>query len=510
MPTPVIKMVNITKTFPGVYALDSVNFELGDEVHALVGENGAGKSTLIKILCGAYLPDSGKIFFHGNEVVMATPRDAINKGISTVYQELVLVPYMSVAENIFLGRRQSERGKGFVVNNKYVFQETVKALNNIGVKHIDPDNMVSNLGPADQQLVCIAKAFYSNTEVFILDEPTASISIAEIKQLFKVIKTLRERGCSLVYITHHLEEVFEIADRVTVMKDGKVVFVGSAADCDKNFIIKKMIGRDIKEMFPDRKKEKKGSELLTVKNLYSENVFENINFQLHSGEILGISGLVGSGRTEVARALFGADPFDSGEIYLDGKELAIRSPRDAIKKGIVLVSEDRKKLGIFPEMAVKINMTISSLELFAIARSYINERKESTFCKKAIENYNIRCTNEYQQIGNLSGGNQQKVILVRWMMRKSKVIIFDEPTRGIDVGGKFEIYQLINSLAMEGKAVIIISSEMPEVIGIADRILIMSKGRIVGELSHEEASEPKILQIIFEDMRMDAEQGLNH
>jgi len=490
MSTSALEMRKITKTYPGVRALDSVDFEVAKgEVHALVGENGAGKSTLMKILAGAQPMDSGEILIDGEPVHIASPQKAMELGVSIIYQEFNLVPYLNAAENIFLGREPKGRVPGFV-NFRAMYAEAQKVIDRLGVK-LNARTPVNRLSIAQQQMVEVAKATSRNATIIAMDEPSATLTEHELESLFELIRSLKQQGVSIVYISHRLEEVFQIADRVTILRDGRLVGTKPVAETDRDDIIRMMVGRELKEKIP-KQAAQIGEPALTVKNLTRKGVIEDINFTVHRGEVLGIAGLVGAGRTELARAVFGADAIDEGEIRLNGSRVEIRSPRDAIRRGIGLVTEDRKALGLILGMVVRENISLANLD--SLTRlGFVNRREEKRVALKSIEDLMIKTPSVEQQVQNLSGGNQQKVVLAKWLFTQSKVLIFDEPTRGIDVGSKVEIYQLMNRLAANGVAIIMISSELPEILGMSDRILVMHEGKIAGELSREEATQEKIM-----------------
>ena len=489
---PALQMKGIVKTYPGVRALDNVSFDVGKgEVHALVGENGAGKSTLMKILAGAHSMDSGEILVNGAPVHITTPQKAMDLGISIIYQEFNLVPYLNAAENIFLGREPKGTVPGFI-DFKTMYSEAEKVIDQLGVK-LNVRSPVNRLSIAQQQMVEIGKATSRNSTIIAMDEPSATLTEHELHALFELIRSLKEKGVSIVYISHRLEEIFEIADRVTVLRDGRLVGTNDVADIDREEIIRMMVGRELKEVIPKVAAEV-GKPALTVKNLTRNGVIHDINFTVRQGEVLGLAGLVGAGRTELARAIFGADPIDEGEISLNGDVVNIRSPRDAIRLGIGLVTEDRKALGLILGMVVRENVSLANLD--ALTRlGFVNRREEKKVAVQYIEDLMIKTPSTEQQVQNLSGGNQQKVVLAKWLFTQSKVLIFDEPTRGIDVGSKVEIYQLMNKLAATGAAIIMISSELPEILGMSDRILVMHEGRIAGELSREDATQEKIMSL---------------
>jgi ribose transport system ATP-binding protein len=487
---PALQMKGITKTYPGVKALDNVDFEVAPgEVHALVGENGAGKSTLMKILAGAQPMDSGEIFLNGQLVHITSPQKAMDLGISIIYQEFNLVPYLNAAENIFLGREPKASIPGFI-NFSKMYSEAQRVIDQLGVR-LNVRIPVNRLSVAQQQMVEIAKATSRNASIIAMDEPSATLTEHELESLFDLIRSLKSRGVSIIYISHRLEEIFQIADRVTVLRDGRLVGTKLVSETNKDEIIRMMVGRELKEKIPKQPAEIK-SPALTVSHLSRKGVLNDISFTVHKGEILGIAGLVGAGRTELARAIFGADPIDSGEIWLNGNKVEIRSPRDAIRLGIGLVTEDRKALGLILGMVVRENISLANLD--SLTRfGFINRKEEKSVAVRFVEDLMIKTPSIEQQVQNLSGGNQQKVVLAKWLFTQSRVLIFDEPTRGIDVGSKVEIYQLMNRLAANGVAIIMISSELPEILGMSDRILVMHEGRIVGELSREEATQEKIM-----------------
>ncbi|MDH7482975.1 MAG: sugar ABC transporter ATP-binding protein [Armatimonadota bacterium] len=487
-----LEMRGITKTYPGVKALDNVDFEVAKgEVHALVGENGAGKSTLMKILAGAQPMDSGEIRINGEVVHITSPQKAMDLGISIIYQEFNLVPYLNAAENIFLGREPKGILPGFV-DFKTMYAEAQRVIDSLGVK-LDVRTPVNRLSVAQQQMVEVAKATSRNASIIAMDEPSATLTEHELQNLFELIRSLKSKGVSIIYISHRLEEIFQIADRVTVLRDGKLVGTKPVSEIDRDEIIRMMVGRELKEKIPKESVEF-GPPALTIKGLSRKGILHDISFTVHKGEVLGIAGLVGAGRTELARAIFGADPIDTGEIWLNGTRVDIRSPRDAIQLGIGLVTEDRKELGLILGMVVRENISLANLD--SLTRfGFVNRREERKAALKFVEDLMIKTPSIEQQVQNLSGGTQQKVVLAKWLFTRSKVLIFDEPTRGIDVGSKVEIYQLMNQLAANGTAIIMISSELPEILGMSDRIIVMHEGRIAGEFSREEATQEKIMHL---------------
>lgn len=487
-------MENINKSFPGVQALKNAYFELKrGEVHALVGENGAGKSTLMKILVGAYKKDSGRIIYKGREVDIPNPRVAQEIGISMVFQELNLMPHLTVAQNIFIGREPRRRSFPIFLDDQEINNKTKTLLEMLHVK-VDPDVKVSELTVGKQQMVEIAKALSFNSEVIIFDEPTATLSEAETEELFNVIRKLKNQGIGIIYISHRLEELKKIADRVTVMRDGCYIGTENMDDLPIEKIISMMVGREIYETLREKEVEEDAEIVLEVKNLQRGKVFRNVSFKLRKGEILGFAGLVGAGRTEVARAIFGADPYDSGDIYVKGRKVNIKSPSDAIRNGIAYLSEDRKRYGLMPDLDVKTNIILPSMKDFLKTLGFIDEKKAEKISKEYIDRLRIRTPSIKQKVRNLSGGNQQKVVVARWLLKNCDILIFDEPTRGIDVGAKNEIYKLLNELVKEGKSIIMISSELPEILRMSHRIIVMCEGRITGELEADKATEEEIMK----------------
>lgn len=488
----ILEMKNITKRFPGVLALDNVQLTLRKgEVHVLLGENGAGKSTLIKTITGAYIPDEGEMIFEGEKIKLESPLHAQRLGISAVYQEFNLIPELDAAKNIFLGK---EMVHGIKLNSKEMYKRSKEYLDEIGA-NINLHLPVKSLGVASQQMIEIAKAISTECKVLILDEPTAVLTNQEIDKLFEVVETLKEKGVAIVFISHRLEEINRIGDKVTVMRDGTYVETVNVekGNLDTDYLVKLMVGREITNKFPKEKVEI-GEEILRVENLNRKGVLHDINLSLHRGEILGIGGLVGAGRTEVVKAIFGADKKDSGTITLFGEKVQIKQPIDAIRLGIGLAPEDRKVEGLNLGMTIKDNIVMASVDKISKA-GVINKKKRTEIPALLKEELKIVTPGINQQVGNLSGGNQQKVVLSKWLASDSKIIIFDEPTRGIDVGAKVEVYQLMNKLVQKGVGIIMISSELPELLAMSDRIIVMHEGRITGELSREEATQEKVLKL---------------
>lgn len=490
----IVSMKNIVKTFPGVKALDNVNFELrSGEVMALLGENGAGKSTLMKILSGVYTKDGGTMTIFGKEYDNLTPKQAQEVGVAIIHQELNMCRHLSVAENMFLGR---ERVGTVMLKNAEMEAEAAAILNDLKID-INPRQIVGELPVSRQQMVEIAKALSIHAKVLIMDEPTSALTAKEIDELFRIIRKLKEDGCGIVYISHRLDELKAIVDRVTIMRDGQYITDGDFDSMTMDQIIANMVGREIKEQFP-RVECEKGKKIFEVKNLNAGRQVRDISFSLYEGEIVGFAGLMGAGRTETTRAIFGVDPKTGGQIFLDGKEVRISCPMDAIKAGIVLAPEDRKKDGLCTKLSIRHNLALPNLDLVCDKLGVIRNSREDKLCEEAVKNLMIKTPNVEINAANLSGGNQQKVVVGKWLARNSRVVIFDEPTRGIDVGAKVEIYNLMNKLKQEGIAVMFVSSELPEVLGIADRLIVMCDGRITGEVMARETTQNEVLKYATE------------
>lgn len=486
-----VELQNISKSFGGIAALKDVTFKVKPgEIHALVGENGAGKSTLMKILSGAYTRDAGKIFLDGSEVQIRNTHDSKKLGIGIIYQEFSLVPGLSVAENIFLSQLGST---GFWMKWGKVKKEAEKLIGGIGY-NIDPSIKAGDLSVAQQQIVEIAKALSENVRVLILDEPSAVLGPQEIQKLFDTLERLRKENVAIIYISHHLSEVFQIADRITVLKDGTSSESLAVYETDRDSIIRLMLGRSLDAMYPVRDPVL-GDELLKVTDLYLGNKVKGFSLSVKEGEIVGIAGLVGSGRSETVRAIFAADRLKRGKIFLSGKEIRLRSPRNAVRKGIGMVPEDRKRHGVILSLSLKQNISLTDYKRITDHLGFINSKKENKNIIELIRKLTIRAENVDQEVARLSGGNQQKVSLAKWLNRDCKMLIIDEPTRGVDVGAKVEIYNLINALSKKKVAIIMISSETSELIGICDRIVVMRKGEIRGELAKKEYSEEDILRL---------------
>ncbi len=486
----ILELQNIRKEYPGVVALNDVSlgFKKG-EVHAIIGENGAGKSTFIKIITGAIEPTLGEVFFENKKLNKATPADRLELGITAIYQEFNLFNHLSVAENIYFNRFDKQKG---LIDYSSIEEKSKKVLNKLGIK-IDPKTLVKNLTVGYQQLIEIAKSISRTVKVMIMDEPSAPLTNNELKFLFDIIRDLKADGIAIIYISHRLEEIFDVCDKVSVFRDGNYLETKTVRDTNKEELIKLMVNRELDDSFPHIELEK-GEKVLEVKNLKS-NHLKDISFAAYKGERLGFAGLVGAGRTEVARAIFGADKLNAGEIFIEGIKVSINNPEDAIKFGIGLIPEDRKHQGALLHLSIKENISYAYMRKIANLLGIINDKEEEIIVKEQINSLKVKTPSALQLVKNLSGGNQQKVVLAKWLLMKSKILIFDEPTRGIDVGAKQEIYNLMNELALMGKVIIIISSEMPELIGCSDRIIVMSEGKITGELIKENITQEKILEL---------------
>ncbi|MBQ3021863.1 MAG: sugar ABC transporter ATP-binding protein [Clostridia bacterium] len=487
----ILEMKNIDKRFSGVHALKSANIELREgEVHALMGENGAGKSTLMKVLCGIHKRDGGDVTLFGKPVDFSNIKESQEAGISIIHQELNMMNHLTVAQNIYIGREPMKNG--IYIDDKKMEEDAKELFDKIGVK-IDPSVILGTLTVGKQQMVEIAKAISHDSKVLILDEPTAALTQPEVEELFKMMKDLREKGIGMIYISHRMDEINRISDRITVMRDGEYVGTLITKDTTKDEIVKMMVGRVI---YGDKKEESNVPQdapvILEVKNLSRGKEVKNVNFKLRKGEILGFSGLMGSGRTEVARAIYGADPFDSGEIFINGKKVNIKTPEEAVKNGICYLSEDRKRYGLLLDKSVSENSVLSNLDDY-ISFGWINDGKIEEEATRENEKLKTKTPSMKQKLRNLSGGNQQKVIVARWLLKNSDIFIFDEPTRGIDVGAKSEMYTLMEELAAQGKSIIMISSELSEIQRLSDRVVVMCEGRITGELDIKDATQEKIM-----------------
>lgn len=486
-----LKMEKVTKTFPGVKALDEINLEVETgEIHVLLGENGAGKSTLIKILTGLYQPDGGSIYIKGGAVKSNSPQQALAAGIVPIYQELNLIQELDVTENIFMGREIKKIERLGILDREKMENRTKEILTELN-QNISPTALIQDLGVGKQQMVEIGKALSVDVNLLILDEPTSALGKDEVKELFRTMRHLKEKGVTIIFISHKLDEVKEIGDRVTVLRDGKYISTKNIADVSEDDLVREMVGRDIKNQFPKVKIEK-GAEALRVKNLSRAGVVNNVSLRAYRGKVLGIAGLVGSGRTELVRTIIGADRKDSGEIYIHGQKVEINHPKDALKYGMVLLTEDRKNQGLFLDQTVEFNCTSANLNKYKQnVLLDLTRQKEDTV--GLIRSLQIKTPSTQTKVKQLSGGNQQKVVIGKWLNTEADIFIFDEPTRGIDVGAKVEVYNVINELTNRGVAVIMVSSELPEILGISDHILVISEGKVTAEFEAEEATQEKIM-----------------
>ncbi len=487
----ILEMVDVSKSFPGVQALKDVSFRLRPgTVHALMGENGAGKSTLMKCLIGLYQMNSGKILLRGQEVTIKDPSDAAKNGIAMIHQELSTVNERSVAENLFLGR-QPVRGKIFV-NHKAMYRQAQKLLDELGIP-ISPYEKMGNLTVAKMQMVEIAKAISYNSEVVIMDEPTSALTTREVEQLFEMISNLKAKGVAVIYISHKMEEIFRVSDEITVFRDGMMVGSDLASNLNIQTLIKMMVGRNLDEMYPKVDCEIT-DVVMQVENLSAGDAFEDVSFDLRRGEILGFAGLVGAGRTELLETLFGLRRKTGGHVYIKGKEVHIKDPSDAAQYGLAMLTEDRRRTGIIPVSSVRDNIIVANLKSYVNKLHLINKRRMQADTDEYVAKLNIRTSSTDVRVQDLSGGNQQKVLVARWLLTKPEILLVDEPTRGIDVGAKAEIHSLITKMAGEGKAIIMVSSEMPEVLGMCDRVLVMHEGKMTGILDRKEATQERIMQ----------------
>jgi ABC-type sugar transport system ATPase subunit len=486
---PILELRDITKTFPGVRALDGVHFDVRvGEVHALLGENGAGKSTLIKIVSGVYQPDEGELLVNGEPVRFASPLDAQAAGIATIYQELLLFPELTVAENIFMGH--PPRGRLGGIDWSAMRSQAAEILASLEIHDLDVTRSVGSLSVGNRQRVEIAKALSHDARLLIMDEPTAALTESDVERLFRIVRLLRERNVGVIYISHRLEEVFELADRVTVLRDGGFVGTKAVADTTKDGLIAMMVGRTIDNLFP-KQAVTPGAPVLTVKGLTRLPTTRSVDLEVRAGEIVGLAGLVGAGRSELAQAIFGITPADAGEILLEGKPVRIKSPGQAKELGIAYVPEDRGHQGLVRPMTVRENMSMAVLHRL-VRGPFLDRAAENALAAENIERFNVRAGGREQVVNELSGGNQQKIVLGKWLASAPKLLIMDEPTRGIDVGAKAEIHRLMSELAAKGLAILMISSELPEILGMSDRILVMRDGRIVAEFDRADATQPLI------------------
>ena len=487
----ILEMIDVSKNFPGVQALKNVSFRLRPgTVHALMGENGAGKSTLMKCLIGLYQMNGGKVLLRGEEVHIKNPAEAAKAGIAMIHQELSTVNERSVAENLFLGRQPLKAG--LFVDHKAMYKQARELLDGLGMP-ISPYEKMGNLTVAKMQMVEIAKAISYNSDVVIMDEPTSALTTKEVEQLFEIIASLKAKGVAIIYISHKMDEIFRISDDITVFRDGAMVGTGAAKDFDIQSLIKMMVGRDLDEMYPKIDCEI-GEEVMRVEHLSAGDAFSDVSFTLHRGEILGFAGLVGAGRTELLETLFGLRHKTGGKVFIKGRETHIASPADATKYGLAMLTEDRRRTGIIPVSTVKDNIIVANLRAYVNALRLMSKRKMQRDADEYVKKLNIRTTGTEVRVQDLSGGNQQKVLVARWLLTNPDILLVDEPTRGIDVGAKAEIHSLITQMANDGKAIIMVSSEMPEVLGMCDRMLIMHEGRMTGILSREEATQERIMQ----------------
>lgn len=490
----VLKMQHITKLFPGVRALDDVELELKKgEIHALIGENGAGKSTLMKILLGIYQPDGGEILYKGEHVKFHEPVDALRAGISMIHQEISMMPNLDVAGNIWIARERQFMKKGFL-DHKAMHEETKKLLDKLEI-NLDPYEKAKDLSIAQLQMVELCRAISYNAEIIVMDEPTSALADAEIRILYRIVRRLAREGTTIVFISHKLEEIFEICNRITVMRDGKYIKTCLVDETDRQQLIALIAGRELKDLYP-KEPVAMGKTVFEVNDLKRDRVFEKISFKIREGEVLGFCGLVGAGRTEIMRGIFGIDELSGGTVSMEGSPVRICSPQDAIKNGLGFVTEDRLRLGCIGKLSLKHNMTLSNLAKYC-RLGFINGRKESGASTGMMKRMAVKAYSDKQLISQLSGGNQQKALIGRSLLTNPKVLIMDEPTRGIDVGSKSEIYRIINDLAKKGMAVLVVSSEIQELLGICDRILVISHGRIAGEFDRENATQTELMNAAF-------------
>ena len=486
-----IEMRGIDKSFGSNQVLKQAGFTLeSGEVHALMGENGAGKSTLMKILTGVYTKDAGTVLVDGKEVNYKNPQEAEKAGIVFIYQELNVMFDLTVEENLFMGKEI--HGKFGICDKKAMQKKAQEALNILGV-NISPKTVMAELSVGQQQMVEICKALMADAKVIIMDEPTAALTQSETVALFKVIESLRKKGVSMVYISHRMEEIFELCDRITVLRDGSYIGVKNIPETNMNEIVKMMIGREIGERYPSRN-VKIGKEVLKVKELTRKGTFHDVNFSVRAGEVLGVSGLMGAGRTEIMQAIFGNLSYESGTIEIDGKEVKISNPRQAMEHGVGFITEDRKTEGLMLDKSIRKNISLCNLRRISKS-SVISREAEKNMVAEAIKDLRIKCFGSYHECNNLSGGNQQKVVLAKWILTNPKILILDEPTRGVDIGAKKEIYSIINKLAAQGVAIIMVSSELPEVLGMSDNIMVVREGEVRGIISYEEANQERVMTL---------------
>ncbi|MCA0984258.1 sugar ABC transporter ATP-binding protein [Halobacillus yeomjeoni] len=489
---PFVKMTAIEKAFAGNQVLKKVDFDVQPgEVHALMGENGAGKSTLIKVLTGIHQRDGGTIEVKGEEKTYSNPKEAEKDGIVVIHQELNIIPHLTVSENMFLGKEKT-LGRTGILKKKEMYQETLDHLERLGVTSIHPNETAGDLSVGKQQMIEIARAISTNAEMIIMDEPTAALTDREIESLFKVIESLRKQNVSIVYISHRMEEIFQICDRITVLRDGEYIGTEQVKETDFESVVKMMVGRELGERFPARTSTV-GDKVFEVKHLARDGWFEDVNFHVNQGEILGVAGLMGAGRTEIMEAIFGAVKKKQGEVLLDGEPLNIKHPRDAIQAGIGFITEDRKGEGLVLHLSIRENVALTNMKAIS-DNGWISSKREAELIDDLIGRLHVRTTGREQEVKSLSGGNQQKVVIAKWLGIKPRILILDEPTRGVDVGAKKEIYHIMNELTEQGVAIIMVSSELPEVLGVSDRIMVIHEGKVARILPREEATQEKIMQ----------------
>lgn len=486
-----VEMTGINKSFSGVHVLKDVHLNVRKgEVHALMGENGAGKSTLIKILSGVYSRDSGTVKVKGEEVAFANPKDAEERGINIIHQELNIIPHLTVTQNMFLGKELTYGKFGFL-NKKAMKEATLESLKELGVTNINPEEPAGNLSVGQQQMIEIARALATKSELIIMDEPTAALTDREIEILFEVVNSLRERGVSIIYVSHRMEEIFQICDRITVLRDGEYIGTENIKDTSFDEVVRMMVGRELGERFPTRSSEI-GEVIFEVEDLEIKNLFEKVNFEVRAGEILGIAGLMGAGRTEIMETIFGYRKKSKGTVKLNGKELVIKHPLDAIKAGLAFITEDRKDKGLVINASIRENIALTNINSIS-SKGVISKTRETELVNKLMKKLHVRAAGMNQEVKRLSGGNQQKVVIAKWIGINPKVLLLDEPTRGVDIGAKKEIYSIMNELSENGVAIIMVSSELPEVLGVSDRIMVIHEGKVTGVLNREEADQEKIM-----------------
>lgn len=486
-----VEMTGINKSFSGVHVLKDVHLNVRKgEVHALMGENGAGKSTLIKILSGVYSRDSGTVKVKGEEVAFANPKDAEERGINIIHQELNIIPHLTVTQNMFLGKELTYGKFGFL-NKKAMKEATLESLKELGVTNINPEEPAGNLSVGQQQMIEIARALATKSELIIMDEPTAALTDREIEILFQVVNSLRERGVSIIYVSHRMEEIFQICDRITVLRDGEYIGTENIKDTSFDEVVRMMVGRELGERFPTRSSEI-GEVIFEVEDLEIKNLFEKVNFEVRAGEILGIAGLMGAGRTEIMETIFGYRKKSKGTVKLNGKELVIKHPLDAIKAGLAFITEDRKDKGLVINASIRENIALTNINSIS-SKGVISKTRETELVNKLMKKLHVRAAGMNQEVKRLSGGNQQKVVIAKWIGINPKVLLLDEPTRGVDIGAKKEIYSIMNELSENGVAIIMVSSELPEVLGVSDRIMVIHEGKVTGVLNREEADQEKIM-----------------